>query len=201
MALDFDILAIPEKFGFDPVEYQYFHQLLEKRTIVFNQEIGEDIIENVYLPLKDFEEDDVTKPVTLILNSPGGSVSDSFFLAYYLSTYKKPLHVMVTGYAASMAAVILSGCGKNPNITRYCYPSSYALIHDGYIALQSSEVKTAEDIMNFNKNVDTQIRDFIVAHTNITQEQYDSQARHQWFLNAKEMKEAGLVDIILGSDE
>jgi ATP-dependent protease ClpP protease subunit len=37
------------------------------------------------LPLKAFEEDDSTEPVTLILNSSGGSVSDGFFLAYYLS--------------------------------------------------------------------------------------------------------------------
>ena len=33
----FEFLALPEKYSnVDIVSYQYFHQLLEKRTIVFN---------------------------------------------------------------------------------------------------------------------------------------------------------------------
>jgi ATP-dependent protease ClpP protease subunit len=50
--------------------------------------------------------------VTLILNSLGGSVADGFFLANYLSNYSKKLDIIVTGYAASMAAVILSAGGE-----------------------------------------------------------------------------------------
>ena len=201
MGLDFDILEVPLQTNINPVDYQYFHQLMDNRTIIFNTEANEEIIERVYLPLKDFEEDSINEPITLIMNSPGGSVSDSFFLAYYLATYKKPLTVIIPGYAASMATVILCGGGKNPNVTRICYPSSYALIHDGYVALSSSEAKTAEDIMAFNKSVDGQIRNFIIENTNITPELFDSKTRHQWFINAKEMKELGLIDKIIGSDD
>ena len=198
--MDLEVLAIPEKFGFDPVDYQYFHQLFQNRTIIFNQEVAENLIETVYLPLKDFEEDDIQKSVTLILNSPGGSVSDGFFLAHYLKGYKKQLNIIVTGYAASMAAVILAGAGQNKNITRYCYPSSYALIHDGFVAISPSESKTAEDIMAFNHKVDKDIRQFILENTQITAEQYDAQARHQWFLSSKEMLELGMIDKIIGCD-
>jgi ATP-dependent protease ClpP protease subunit len=88
--------------------------------------------------------------------------------------------------------------GKNPNITRYCYPSTYGLIHDGYVALSASETKTAADIMAFNERVDADIRQFILDNTKITPEQYDSKTRHQWFLNSKELKEYGLIDVILG---
>ena len=185
----------------DPVSYQYFHQLFDKRTIVFNQAITENIIETVYLPLRDFENDDSSDPVTLILNSIGGTVSDGFFLAHYIANYKKKLNIIITGCAASMAAVILCGGGKNENVTRYCYPSSYALIHDGYVTLQASEAKTASDIMDFNNQVDERLKEFIVEHTNITAEQYESKTRHQWFLSAKEMKELNLVDRIIGDDD
>ena len=41
----------------DPIMYQYFNQLLNKRTIVLNAEIDENILETVVLPLKDFEQD------------------------------------------------------------------------------------------------------------------------------------------------
>ena len=158
--MDLDLSALLQQSGLDITTYQYFNQLLNNRTIIFNRDIMEDIVEAVYLPLKDFEEDDSTTPVTLILNCIGGSVSDGFFLAHYISQYKKPLNIIVLGYAASMAAVILAGGGKNDNVTRKCYPSTYSLIHDGQVAIQASESKTAADIMAFNDTVDQQIRQF-----------------------------------------
>lgn len=180
----------------DPSTFQYYNQLFNKRTIIFNDEVAEDIIEKVYLPLREFEDDHSDEPITLILNSLGGSVSDGFFLAHYLTYYKKKLNIIVCGYAASMAAVILCAGGKNENITRYCYPSTYGLIHDGYVALSTSEAKTADDIMEYNKKVDKDIRDFIINNTNITAEIYDNHARRQWFLSAEEMKEYNLIDVI-----
>ena len=198
MDLD-DLLNVLEPTGsINPVNYQYFHNLLERRTIIFNQDVQEDLVETVYLPMREFEMDDSDEPITLILNSLGGSVSNGFFLAHYIANYKKKLNIIVTDCAASMAAVILCGGGKNDNVTRYCYPSTYALIHDGYIALQASEAKTASDIMSFNEKVDSDIREFILKNTNITAEQYDAKTRHQWFLSAKEMKELNLIDIIIG---
>lgn len=194
---EINFLELISKYDVSPETYQYYHQLFDNRTIVFNQEVEENLVEYAYLPLRDFENDDSSKPVTLILNSPGGSVSDGFFFAHYLANYKKPLNIIVTGYAESMAAVILAGGGKNTNITRYCYPSSYALLHDGYVALAPSEGKTAADIMAYNDKVDEQIRNFIISNTNISAEEYDEHARHQWFLNAEEMYEKGLVDVIL----
>lgn len=200
MELD-DIFTLETSNGWDPVDYQYFNQLFNHRTIIFNTEVTENIIERVYLPLRDFENDDSTEPVTLILNSMGGSVSDGFFLAHYINKYKKPLKIIVTGTAASMSAVILCGGGNNPNVTRYCFPSSYALIHDGFITLSTSESKTASDFMTFNDKVDKQIRQFIIDNTKITPELYDSQTRHQWFLTADEMLELGLIDKIIGCDD
>jgi ATP-dependent protease ClpP protease subunit len=99
-----------------------------------------------------------------------------------------------------MAAVILAGGGKNENVTRKCFPSTYGLIHDGYIAISPSESKTAADIMAFNDSKDKEIRQFIIDNTNITAEEYDAQARHQWFLTAQEMLEKNMVDEIIGAD-
>lgn len=186
---------------YDPVTYQYFNQLFNHRTVVFNDEIDNSIVESIYIPLRDFENDDSDEPVTLILNSEGGSVTDGFFLAHYLTTYKKRLNVIVTGYAASMATVLLAAGGKNNNIHRICYPSTFALIHDGYVGLPTGESKTVEDIMNFNHRLDLDIRQFIIDNTNITAEQYDAKTRHQWYLHADEMKELNLVDEIIGCEE
>lgn len=184
-----------------PTMYQYYDQLFNHRTIILNDDISERIVECVYLPLKSFEEDDSTEPVTLILNSSGGSVSDGFFLAHYLSQYSKPLNIIVLGYACSMATVLLAAGGKNENVIRYCYPCSYVLIHDGYVALAAAEAKTANDIMSFNNEIDKMIRQFFLDNTNLTAEEYDTHARKQWFLFANEMKEKNLIDKIIGVDE
>ena len=190
-----------QTYGFDPATYQYFNQLLNHRTIIFNCDVQEDIIEKVYIPLREFEQDDSMEPITIIMNSSGGSVSDGFFLAHYISQYSKPLNIIVPGYACSMAAVILAGGGKNENVIRSCFPCSYALIHDGYVALAAQETKTANDIMAFNDDVDKQIREFFITNTNITEEQYESKSRHQWFLNSDKMLELGLIDRIYGKTE
>ena len=185
----------------DPRMYQYYNQLFNHRTIILNDDIAEHIVEYVYLPLKAFEEDDSMEPVTLILNSSGGSVSDGFFLAHYLAQYSKPLNIQVLGYACSMATVLLASGGKNENIIRSCYPCSYVLIHDGYVALAAAESKTAADIMGFNNQIDEMIRKFFLENTNLTAEEYDTHARHQWFLFAEEMKQKNLIDRIIGVDE
>lgn len=196
-----ELFSSMQTYDFDPVMYQYFNQLLNHRTIIYNSDVGEDIVEKVYLPLKAFEEDHSNEPVTLILNSGGGSVADGFFLAHYLTTYSKPLTILVPGYACSMATVLLASGGKNKNITRECFPCSYGLVHDGYVALSASEAKTANDIMAFNNKIDENIRKFFIDNTNISEEEYDTHARHQWFLFADEMKEKNLIDHIIGVDE
>ena len=184
-----------------PAMYQYYDQLFNHRTIILNDDISEKIVEFVYLPLKAFEEDDSTEPVTLILNSSGGSVSDGFFLAYYISQYSKPLNILVLGYACSMATVLLAAGGRNENVIRSCYPCSYVLIHDGYVALAAAEAKTANDIMAFNNQIDEKIRQFFLDNTELTAQEYDTHARHQWFLFADEMKKKNLIDKIIGVDE
>lgn len=201
MELEELLLGIYEKLNateLSPIMYQYYDQLFNHRTIILNDDITEHIVECVYLPLKTFEEDNSDEPVTLILNSSGGSVSDGFFLAHYISHYSKPLNIQVLGYACSMATVILAAGGKNPNVTRTCYPCSYILIHDGYVALAAAESKTAADIMAFNNEIDELIRDFILENTNLTADEYDKHARHQWFLFAPKMKEKGFIDEIIG---
>lgn len=182
----------------DPIMYQYFNQLLKKRTIVLNAEIDENILETVVLPLKDFEQDDSFEPVTLILNTPGGSVADGLMLCNVIDNYKIPLEIIVPSYACSMGTIILCSGNKNPNITKKAYPFSFALFHSGqtYVGGESTSV---EDVMNFNKSVDNKIRDYIITNTNITEELYDAHHRKQWYISAEEMLKYGLINEIIGA--
>ena len=183
----------------DPIMYQYFNQLLKKRTIILNAEIDENILETVVLPLKDFEQDNSFKPVTLILNTPGGSVADGLMLCNVIDNYKIPLEIIVPSYACSMGTIILCSGNKNPNITKKCYPFSFALFHSGqtYVGGESTSV---DDVIDFNRGVDNKIKKYIIDNTNITEELYDKHHRKQWYLTAEEMLEYHLVDEIISKE-
>lgn len=183
----------------DPIMYQYFKNLLQNRTIILNSEIDENILENVVLPLKDFENDKSNDKITLILNTPGGSVADGLMLCNIIDNYKKPLEIIVPSYSCSMGTIILCSGNKNPNITKKCYPFSFGLFHSGqtFVGGESTSVK---DTVDFNENVDNRIREYIIANTNISDELYEKHHRKQWYITADEMLAYGLVDEIIGKE-
>ena len=189
-----------EQSGLDPVMYQYFNHYKNHRTIVFNRAVDDSIVETVILPLQEFENDNNSNPVKLIISTPGGSVSDALILCNIIDNYKKPLEIYVYGYACSMGTIILCSGNKNPNVKKYCYPFSFGLFHAGYSAVEGESL-SVEDHMEFNKKTDNMIRDYVVDNTNITAEEYKRNERRQWYLDAKEMKEKGLIDIIIGEGD
>lgn len=193
------LTLIEEQSNLDPVTYQYFNHYKNHRTIIFNHAVDENIVETVILPLLEFENDDSSEPVKLILSTVGGSVSDGLILCNIIDNYKKPLEIYVYGYACSMGTIILCAGNKNQNVRKYCYPFSFGLFHAGYSAIEGESL-SVEDRIEFNKKTDNSIRDYVIENTNITAEEYKINERRQWYLNAKDMKEKGLVDAIIGVD-
>lgn len=182
-----------------PASYQYFNQLMNHRTILFNSEVDENIIETVYLPLKDFEKDDSLEPVTLILNSVGGSVADGLMICNVIDSYTKKLNIIVPSYACSMGTIILCSGNRNPNVIKKCYPFSFGLIHSGQTFV-GGESHVVDDVIDFNRGVDNRIKEYIVENTQITRELYEAHYRKQWYLDAETMKKLGLIHEIIGRE-
>ena len=195
-----DLTALLDIQSIDPATYQYFDKLLNARTIIFNQEVDERIVERVAIPLLDFEQDNSNDPVTLIFATVGGSVSDGFVLCNIIDQYTKPLNIIVLGYAASMGTIMLAAGANNPNVTRKCYPFTYALLHAGSTAF-SGEALSVQDTLEFNRRVDDKVKQFIVSHTKISEDEYLQHERKQWFLDADDMLKYGFVDEIIGKED
>lgn len=195
---DFDFTKIVQLYSdMDPVMYQYFLNLLKNRTIILNSEIDESFLETVVLPLKQFEADGCQEKVTLILNTAGGSTADGLMICNVIDNYKKPLEIIVPSYSCSMGTIILCAGNKNPNVTKKCYPFSFALLHSGqtYVGGESTSV---DDIVDFNRMIDNKIKEYIISNTNITPELYQQHHRKQWYLTSQELLEYHLVDEIIG---
>ena len=195
--MDFDFLELAQNScALNMETYQQFHQLMEQRTIIVNGEINEAVVENVILPLRDFEKDNSNEPVILILNTPGGSVADGLVLCNIIDSYTKPLHIYVLGYSCSMGTLILCSGNNNPNVTKFCYPFSFALLHLGHTTV-SGETGSVDDVIDFNRAVEQKIRQYITSNTKISEEEYDKHNRKQWYLTSEEMLEKGLINVII----
>lgn len=186
--------------GMNPKDYQYFDGLKNYRTVVFNNIVTDDIVESVLLPLKRFEEDSCLDPVTLIINTPGGSMADGAILLNIIDNYKKPLEILVYGYSCSMGTLLLCAGNKNPNVTKKCYPFTFFLFHPGHINIDDN-TSAAMDYIEYQKKFDAILRDYVIANTNISTEEYDKHSRNEWYLFSDDAKRLGLIDIIIGVDD
>lgn len=87
-------------------------RLLAERIIWLGEEVNNRSANRIVRQLTYLQLDDAKKPITLYLNSPGGSIVDGMAIYDCIRRSTAPVHCVVTGMAASMGAVILSGCAK-----------------------------------------------------------------------------------------
>lgn len=170
--------------------------LLKNRIVLINDAISELTIDKIVMPLLQMDNDGTGKKITIYINSTGGSVYDGLVLCNIIEQLKTPTEVIVLGYAYSMGSIILMSGKNNANVVRKCYPFSTALIHGGsaYIGGTSSQVK---DYFKFNEKFEKRIADFIITHTNLSEDDYAAIERYEAYMDSDEMLEKGLVDEII----
>lgn len=86
--------------------------LLRDRTVFLAEAVRSESAIVLIKQLLYLERVDAKAPITLYLNSPGGSVVDGMAIYDTIRRLSCPVHAVVAGMAASMGAVILSGCTK-----------------------------------------------------------------------------------------
>jgi ATP-dependent Clp protease protease subunit len=179
----------------DPVMFQYFKNL-NKRTIIINEQISESIIECAVLPLLEWDNDGTGKEINILLNTVGGSTMNGLLLCDVIDKLKTKTTITVLAYAYSMGSLIIMAGFNNPNVIVKCYQFSTGLIHGGSDFLQgtTSQIK---DYYNFNTKYEEKIKEFILTHSKISEEEYEKMSRYEWYLVSEDMKKYGLVDEII----
>jgi ATP-dependent Clp protease protease subunit len=87
-------------------------RLLADRIVWFGEEVNNRTANRCVRQLTYLALEDAKKPITLYLNSPGGSIVDGMAIYDTIRRSPAPVHCIVSGMAASMGAIILSGCAK-----------------------------------------------------------------------------------------
>lgn len=188
-----ELLANPTELS--PATYQYYKNL-QNRTIIINDQIDSDIVERVMLPLIEMDGDGTGRPIIIRLSTVGGSLFDGITLCDIIDNLKTQTTIIVQTYAYSMGGIILMAGYNNPNVKKVCYKHSTALLHAGstYLEGNSSSVK---DQFHFNQKFEQKLKDYTLSHSKITEEEYDTMERYEWYMDSETMLEKGLVSEVL----
>lgn len=136
-----------------------------------------------------------TKDISIYINSPGGSVSAGLAIYDTMQNIRSDVQTICVGVAASMGAVILSGGSKGK---RAILPHSEVMIHQpsSGVSGQATDILLVADHIrktreNLNKmlaeNCDKKLEDVT----------WDTE--RDFWMDAKEAKDYGIVDYVLGS--
>lgn len=183
------------KDAMDPSTYQYFKGLQDRR-IVFNDEVDDRIVESVMLPLLEMDNDGSGKPITIVLNTCGGSLFDGMPLCDIIDNLKTPTTILVTGHAYSMGGYFLMAGYRNPNVTKKCFKHSTALLHGGSIYMEGTS-SSVKDTFKFTERFEQRLRDYTLSHSKITEDEYERMERYEWYMDSDDMLKYGLVDEVL----
>lgn len=102
--------------------------MLQQRKIWCVGEINEESAVSLILQLHHLEHEDPTAPITMYVNSPGGSVSDGLAVLDTMKAMKAPITTICVAEAASMGAVLFAS-GQE----RLMLPNAHVMIHDPLI--------------------------------------------------------------------
>jgi ATP-dependent protease ClpP protease subunit len=109
--------------------------LNSSNSVVFNQPVREEYVAKKLLEIA-FKSAKLssTQPIYLVLDTPGGSVSDGNHFIDFVKALKRPVHTVVI-FAASMGYQITQELGN-----RYILPSGMLMSHRGAVSGLSGQV-------------------------------------------------------------
>ena len=170
-----------------------FSRLMMDRIIFLGTEIDDYTANTLQAQLLYLDSVDSGKDISIYINSPGGSVTAGLGIYDTMQFITSDVATICTGMAASMAAVLLVAGqeGKRSALTH-----SRVMIHQplGGVQGQASDIEIeAKEIQKFKKELYTIISEH--SHTPFEKVWQDSD-RNYW-MNAEEAKEYGMIDTVL----
>lgn len=171
--------------------------LLDARRIFISDAVDNVTAENVIRKLWYLELRDPGKPITFVINSPGGSVDSGFAIWDQVKMITSPVTTLITGLAASMGS-ILSLCAAPKK--RYATPNARIMIHQpslsGVIQGQATDLEIqAKEMIKTRKG----LIEIYVKSTGKSFEEIDRAIDRDTWMTAQEALEFGLLDKIVDS--
>jgi len=168
--------------------------LFKSRTVLVFGEIDMRLAERVTAQLTALAAES-DEPIRMIINSPGGHVESGDTVHDMIRFCGPPVKVVGTGWVASAGAHIFLGAKKE---NRLCMPNTRFLLHQpaGGARGQASDIEIeAQEILKMRDRVNRMIAE----ETGQSIERINQDTRRNFWMNAKEAIEYGLVSRIVKS--
>ena len=177
--------------------YDIYSRLLKDRIIFASGEVNDTMADLIVAQLLFLESEDPNKDIQLYINSPGGSVSAGLAIYYTMQYIKPDVSTICIGMAASMGAILLSSGAKGK---RFALPNSDIMIHQpsgGTQGMATDIQITAEKILKTRKS----LNQILAKNTGQKLEKIERDADRDFWLDANEAKEYGLIDKVIENRE
>lgn len=187
------IPMVIEQTGRGERAYDIFSRLLKERIIFLGTAITDEVSNLAIAQLLFLQSEDAEKPVSLYVNSPGGSVTAGLAMYDTIQFLKCPVQTYCVGQAASMGAVLLA-CGARGK--RFALPNARVMIHQPWggaegpasdISIQAREILRLRD----------QLNEILAHHTGKSVDAIAKDTDRDFFMSAAEAKEYGLIDEVV----
>jgi ATP-dependent Clp protease protease subunit len=167
--------------------------LLENRIILLQGEIWDGIANEVVMKLLYLQSENRRKDIHFYINSPGGSVTATMAIYDTMQILSCAVATYCVGLAASGGAVLLAGgsAGK-----RFALPHSKVMLHQphGAVGGQVSDIEIQADQIIKTRE---EINRILSHHTGKPYEQIAKDTDRDFYMNAQQAKDYGVVDDIL----
>lgn len=178
-----------------PLMVEYYRRLKE-REILWNDIITDCTIDVPMYILKWNREDkgvpvEDRKPIKIWINSDGGDMNVTMFMANVIALSKTPVITIGMGRSYSSGGLLLMAGHK-----RYIFSNTSVLIHDGSTGAIGDTGKVIDNL-EFTKEMEVRVRDFILSRTKIPADLLDKNYRRDWFLFSDDAIKYGVADKII----
>ncbi|MCR5327742.1 MAG: ATP-dependent Clp protease proteolytic subunit [Saccharofermentans sp.] len=133
--------------------------------------------------------------ITILINSPGGSVSDGNAMIDAITECQEngiEVATVATGLVASMASILLASGTRG---SRYITSRAKVLIHQPIIGF-SGQVTDAEIAYTLGKQAKNDLIDYLAETTTTSAKQIAKDIERDYIMGAKEALKYGIVDKI-----
>jgi ATP-dependent Clp protease protease subunit len=172
-------------------------RLLEQRTIVLSGEINDRSARSVVSKLLVLDADGPDKPVTLVINSGGGSISSGFAMYDTIRMIDAPVTTVGSGVVASMGVILFLAV---PRERRLSLTNARFMIHQPLIS--GTVVAPASDLeINAREMIKLKERlnQIIAQATGMAIEKVEKDTLRDFWLSAEEACQYGIVGKVIAS--
>ena len=169
-------------------------EMLSNREVELVGEVDADAVNALIRQLRYLQCKDPEAPVTLYINSPGGSVDSGMALYDVMQAVSCPVRTVCMGLAASMAALLfVSGTERD------MLPHSRLMIHDPLIVKTGGSALKLKAISDDLMETRQIIARVIAEHSGKSMEEILAKTASDSYFRAEQAVEFGLADHIITS--